>query len=176
MKKKYKGGRSRKAMITAELPIILWILFIGIAFPVLDLATTFLRISFLYAGVHYASISAARAGSFSAPLDGKPSAQDETASKLNQIQKLFTGLSVANVNTAIVVIKNDTLAKSSQNVPLALPADQSANTYQIEVAADCSADPLFPIPLPIKVSGLNAPLTMHIAARQYCENPQGLTL
>ena len=81
-----------------------------------------------------------------------------------------------NITTNIVVIANDTLAVSRQTVPLATAADQSVNTYQIEVAADCSADPLVPIPIPISISGLNAPLTVRISAKQYCENPQGLTI
>jgi len=160
----------------AELPVVLWVLFVLIAFPLMDLACAFLRISFLYAGVHYASISAARTGSFSIPLDGHPSAQGEVLTKLGNITSGFSGLAVTNINTDIVIIRNDTMAVSKQAVPLTSPADQGINTYQIEVTADCSADPLVPIPIPVTVSGLNAPLTVRLSAKQYCENPQGLTL
>ncbi|CAN5240553.1 hypothetical protein BH11CYA1_BH11CYA1_04900 [soil metagenome] len=168
--------RSRRASMLAELPMILWAVLMVIAFPLLDLTTVFLRISFLYGGIHFASISAGRANSFSRPIDGKPSAQAEALSKLSQIEKGFSGLSIKNINTAILVTHNDTLAVTSQFVPLAVPADQSVNSYQIEVSADCSADPLIPIPIPFKIEGLNAPITVHLSAKQYCENPQGLTI
>lgn len=168
--------RSGRAAMLAELPMILWAVLMVIAFPLIDLATVFLRISFLYAGIHYASISAARANSFSVPVDGKPSAKAETASKISQVQNSFSGLAVDNINTAILITKNDTLAITSQSVPLTTPADQSVNSYQIEVSADCSAEPLIPIPIPFKVDGLNAPIKLHLSAKQYCENPQGLTI
>lgn len=160
----------------AELPLILWAVLMVIFFPLLDLATVFLRLSFLYGGIHFASISAGRANSFSRPIDSKPSAQGEALSKLNQMEKSFSGLSIKNINTAILVTNNDTLAVSSVSLPLAKAADQSVNSYQIEVSADCSAEPLIPIPIPFKIEGLNAPITVHLSAKQYCENPQGLTI
>lgn len=168
--------RSYRAAMLAELPMILWAVLMVVAFPVIDLATVFLRITFSYAGIHYASISAARANTFASSVDGKPSAQAEALSKIKQVEKGFSGLSIDNVNTAILITKNDTLALSSQSVPLTTPADQSVNSYQIEVSADCSAQPLIPIPIPIKIDGLNAPIVLHLSAKQYCENPQGLTI
>lgn len=168
--------RSGRASMLAELPMILWAVLMVVAFPLIDLATVFLRITFSYAGIHYASISAARANTFSNPVDGKPSAQAEALSKIKQVENSFSGLSISNIKTAILITKNDTLALSSQLVPLAIPADQSVNSYQIEVSADCSAQPLIPIPIPVKIEGLNAPITLHLSAKQYCENPQGLTI
>ena len=168
--------RSGRASMLAELPMILWAVLMVVAFPIVDLATVFLRITFSYAGVHYASISAARANSFSNPVDGKPSAKAEALSKIKQVESSFSGLTITNINTAILITRNDTLALSSQSVPLPTPADQSVNSYQIEVSADCSAQPLIPIPIPVKVEGLNAPITLHLSAKQYCENPQGLTI
>ena len=168
--------RSGLASMLAELPMILWAVLMVVAFPLIDLATVFLRIPFSYAGIHYASISAARANTFSNPVDGKPSAQAEALSKIKQVENSFSGLSISNIKTAILITKNDTLALSSQLVPLAIPADQSVNSYQIEVSADCSAQPLIPIPIPVKIEGLNAPITLHLSAKQYCENPQGLTI
>lgn len=173
--KDFVRARTR-GVVTAELPVVLWVVFIVIAFPLMDLATAFLRIAFLYAGVHYASISAARTGSFAAPLDGKKSATQESVAILNQIKNGFAGLSMQNITTQIVITDNSKLTVTRQAAPLASPADATVNTYQIEVVADCTAAPLFVIPLPVAVAGLNAPLTVRLCARQYCENPQGLTI
>jgi len=175
---KYKRSflRRPRAAMLAELPMILWVLLMVVAFPIIDLTTVFFRITFLYAGIHFASISAARANTFALPIDGKPSAKSEVTSKINQIQKCFSGLAVTNIDTAILITKNDTLAQSSQSAPLVVAADQSVNSYQIEVSADCSAQPLIPIPIPVRIEGLNAPITVHLSAKQYCENPQGLTI
>ncbi|MBK7838271.1 MAG: hypothetical protein IPP97_08505 [Candidatus Obscuribacter sp.] len=172
-----KTKRTReRGVVTAELPIVLWIVFIVLAFPLMDMATAVLRIAFLYAGVHFASISAARTGSFAAPLDGKRSATQESQAILNQVKNGFAGLSLQNVTTQIVITDNSKLTVTRQSAPLAVPADSTVNTYQIEVVADCSAAPLFLIPIPFAVAGLNTPLTVRLSARQYCENPQGLTI
>jgi hypothetical protein len=166
--------RSRGAVI-AELPLVLWVLFIVIVFPLLDLCTAFLRVTFLYAGVHLASISAARANTFSLPLDDKPSAIDEATRKLTQIKSAFSGLNVENVKTEILITNNDTQAISSSSVPLTKQADVAINSYQIQVSATCSAAPLITIPIPLPVAGLNTPMTFNLSARQYSENPQGLS-
>lgn len=173
--KKNRTRKRSKGSVIAELPVVLWVLFIVIVFPLIDLATAFLRVTFLYAGVHLASISAARANTFSLPLDGKPSATDEANSKLTQIKSAFSGLNVQDVKTEILITNNDTQVLSSSSVPLTKQADVALNSYQIQVSATCSADPLITIPIPLPVAGLNTPMTFNLNARQYCENPQGLS-
>jgi hypothetical protein len=171
-----KYHRRSRGSVIAELPMVLWILFMVICFPMLNLATAFFRVSFLYAGVHFASISAARSASYLAPVDGKPSAVNEAVAKLNLLKNSFAGLDVQNIKTEIVVTNNDTLAMSNYNAPLAKPADQSVNSYQIQVSATCSGQPLVVVPSPFSIAGVNAPLVFNLQAKQYCENPQGLNL
>lgn len=173
--KKIRTRKRFKGSMIAELPLVLWVLFIVIIFPLIDLGTAFLRVTFLYAGVHLSSIAAARANTFLVPLDGKPSAINEANSKLTQVKSAFSGLDVQDVKTEIIITNNDTQAVSFSSVPLTKQADVAMNSYQIQVSAVCSADPLITIPLPLAVAGLNAPLVFNMNARQYCENPQGLS-
>ncbi|NJL72525.1 MAG: hypothetical protein HC888_13640 [Candidatus Competibacteraceae bacterium] len=123
-----------------------------------------------------ASFSAARAGSFLAPVDGQPSAVNEAQSKLLSAKNAFSGIDVDNIKTEILITNIDTQATIARLSPLSAAADVSVNTYQIQVSARCSASPLIPIPSPIPIAGVSAPLVFDMTARQYCENPQGLTL
>ncbi len=173
--KEIRARNRCKGSMIAELPLVLWVLLIVIVFPLIDLGTAFLRVTFLYAGVHLGSIAAARANTFLVPLDGKPSAINEANSKLTQVKSAFSGLDVQDVKTEILITNNDTQAVSFSSVPLTKQADVGINSYQIQVSAVCSADPLITIPLPLAVAGLNAPLVFNMNARQYCENPQGLS-
>ncbi|HNH75674.1 MAG TPA: hypothetical protein PLF23_17945 [Candidatus Obscuribacter sp.] len=168
--------RPGRGSLLAELPVVLWILFVVIAFPLLNLTAAFLRCSFLYAGIHMASFSAARAGSFLAPVDGHPSAVTEAQSKLQNAKNAFSGIDVENIKTEILITNIDTQSTVARLSPLTDPADVSVNTYQIQVSARCSASPLVPIPSPIPIAGVSAPLVFDMTARQYCENPQGLTM
>lgn len=169
-------SRNRQGSFVAELPLVLWVLFMVIGFPLLNLSAAFLRISFLYAGVHMASISAARANTFLNPVDGKPSACAETLTKLAQTKASFDGIDIQNIKTEIVITHIDTMKISVVDAPLTKPADSSVNTYQIQVTAECSAAPLLPIPSPVPIAGVTKPLVFMLSARQFCENPQGLTL
>lgn len=171
-----KYGRKSRGSFIAELPLVLWIFFMVIAFPLLNLSAAFLRVTFLYCGIHMASWSAARAGTFLAPIDGKPSAIGEAHTKLAQVKAAFNGIDVQNIKTEILETNVTTLATASYNAPLAKSADQSKNSYQIQVTADCSGAPFFPMPLPVPIAGISKPLTFTLSARQYCENPQGLTI
>ncbi|HMY04107.1 MAG TPA: hypothetical protein PLC15_15045 [Candidatus Obscuribacter sp.] len=171
---KYRSNK--RGSVVAELPLVLWVFFMVIALPLLNLGAAFIRITFLYAGVHLASISAARANTFLLPIDGKPSATNEAIAKLNQMKGAFSGVEVRNVRTEILITNVDTLAASTSALPLSKPADASVNTYQIVVTAQCEGQPLLPLPTPMPIAGVSAPLTFNLSARQYCENPQGLTL
>lgn len=171
-----RHGRRKKASVAAELPLVLWVLFMVIGFPLLNLSAAFLRVTFLYAGIHFASFSAARANTFLTPIDGKPSAVAEGNAKLAQVKAAFSGLDVQNIKTEILVTNVNTLATTSSALPLSKPADQSVNTYQIQITADCLGAPLLPIPTPVPIAGVSKPIVFTLSARQYCENPQGLTL
>ncbi len=171
-----KSRGTRCGSVLAELPLVLWVFFMVIALPLLNLGAAFIRVSFLYAGVHLASIAAARANTFLLPIDGKPSANTEALAKLNLMKGAFSGVDVRNVRTEILITNVDTLAASTSALPLSKPADQSVNTYQIVVSAQCEGQPLLPLPTPVPIAGISAPLTFNLSARQYCENPQGLTL
>jgi hypothetical protein len=117
-----------------------------IAFPLLNLSAAFLRITFMYCGIHMASWSAARAGTFLSPIDGKPSATGEAHTKLAQVKAAFSGIDVQNIKTEILGTNVTTLATASYTAPLSKSADQSVNSYQIQVTADCYGAPFFPCP------------------------------
>lgn len=168
--------RKCRGSFIAELPLVLWIFFMVLAFPLLNLSTAFLRVTFLYCGIHMASWSAARANTYLTAVDGKPSATDETNTKIGQVKNAFSGIDMQNIKTEILETNITTLTTKSYTAPLAKAANQSENSYQIQVTADCIAQPFFPMPSPMPIAGVSAPLKFTLCARQYCENPQGLNL
>jgi hypothetical protein len=167
--------RSRAGNVTAELPVALWVIFFALFFPMLNLATSCIRITFLYFAAHNGCISASRARTFSIPVDGQPPAVQAAQTGANALGTLFTGVHIASVQTQIVTTNLNTSVQTIQTTPLKTPADVSTNTYQIQVSVSGAADPLIPLPL-VNVAGLSSPLNVTFSDRQFCENPMGLTL
>ncbi len=159
-----------------ELPFFLWIFFIGLAFPLIDLITVGLRLTFLYTATHTACLRACRAQTFLTPVEGKPSCTMLANQAVQDVTNKFTGIHVAQITTQILTTNIDNSSQSRSLSPLTKPADVSKNTYQIEVVLACSADPFLPLPLPVQIAGLSAPLQVTLSDRQYCESPDGLTI
>jgi len=128
----------------------------------------------LYYANHNACQLAARGRSFSTSINGDPTALQLAQSGCDNVIASYTGVHVSQLDTLIVITNIATLSQTATDVPLKTPADVSTNTYQIQVKTFGSADPIFRIPLPISLPGVNAPLAVAFAEQQYFENPSGL--
>ncbi len=176
MKRPGVKTKRNQSGVVAELPFAIWIFLFALTFPLLNLATVGLRFTFLYTATHTACLRACRGQTFLQPVDNKPSCVMLANKGVQDVTNKFTGIHVAKTTTQILTTNIDNGTQSRTASPLALPADVSKNTYQIEVVLDCSADPFLPIPMPVAIAGLSAPLQLTLSDRQYCESPDGLNI
>jgi hypothetical protein len=173
MKRKNRVRRSNGTFI-AELPFVLWVFFFVLFFPMINLATMFIRLTFLYGATHSACISAARARSFLNPINSDPTAITLAQDGANGFVAAFTGIHVLTIDTVIVITNINTLKQTISTTPLTTPPDVTNFTYQVQVTINGATDPLFQVPSFLPISGLNQPMYLTLTDRQYFENPQGL--
>lgn len=166
--------RSKSGVV--ELPFVVWIFLFVLTFPLINLATIGLRLTFLYSAAHTACLRACRGQTFMTAVENNPSCVMLANKAVQDVTQKFTGIHVSKITTQILTTSIDTGIQSRTVSPLTKPADVSKNTYQIEVVLDCSADPFLPIPSPVQIAGLSAPLQLTLSDRQYCESPDGLNL
>jgi|688.fasta_scaffold301881_2 hypothetical protein len=167
---------SRKQSGIVELPFVVWIFLFVLTFPLINLATIGLRLTFLYSAAHTACLRACRGQTFQTAVENSPSCIMLANQAVQDVTQKFTGIHVSKITTQILTTSIDTGIQSRTVSPLTKPADVSKNTYQIEVVLDCSADPFLPMPSPVQIAGLSAPLQLTLSDRQYCESPDGLNL
>jgi hypothetical protein len=165
--------RKNAGSVIAEGPFVLYVFFVLIVFPLIDLLTAFIRLTFIYTGTHQSCIWAARARTFQTSLNGDPTAEALAQAGADAAIGAFNGITLS-ITPQIVITDINTLKQTVRTTPLPAPADINKFTYQVQVVGIGSAAPLFYIPLPVTIPGLNAPLTMTLADRQYFENPSGL--
>ncbi|MBS2004863.1 MAG: hypothetical protein U0103_16220 [Candidatus Obscuribacterales bacterium] len=168
--------RARNQSGVMELPFVVWIFLFALTFPLINLATIGLRLTFLYTAAHTACLRACRGQTFLTAVESKPSCVMLANQGVEDVTKKFTGIHVSKITTQILTTNIDSGAQSRTVSPLIKPADVSKNTYQIEVVLDCSADPFLPIPSPVQIAGISAPLHLTLSDRQYCESPDGLNI
>ncbi len=172
-----KSVRSNKGTLLAELPLAMWIMFVVITIPMIDLATITLRTTFLVTAAHHAASAAARSTYFQtnngSSLSAKQAAQTQATYDLQRF-----GMSLTTpVTTNIVTTTVGTNQTTRTSAPLITPPDSTNNTYSIEVIVTSQVNPLIPFNLRYfgTVPGLTAPMTITCAAQEFSENPQGLT-
>jgi hypothetical protein len=170
------GKRNQKGTTLAELPMVIWLIFVFLLMPMLSMATMTLRSALLNAVVQSAGTAAAKARTFETGSADKPSAKQIAQDEMTNGTKSIPGLTLVNVDTQIIstAVNNGTPIRSTSK--LALPADTSQNVYQIETVAKCTIDPLIRISPAIcgHIPGVSDPLTVTYASRAMAENPQGL--
>jgi hypothetical protein len=142
-----------------------------------DLATVLLRYTFLVSAARDGVHAAARCKTFltnasaseNSAVHAAPLAVQATASSFSEVQ-------VNTVNTHILVTNITSHQVADYAIPLKQPADTGANIYELETILQGQVNPLinmdtgyFP-----GIPGLTAPIPVTVAAREYCENPQGL--
>lgn len=163
--------RSTNGSLLAEMPAGLYLLFVGIALPMLVLASMFTRTFLLYQATIDSCKRAARASSYT---DANTKATDV----FNQNAAAWNG--VSGTPTFSVLVKplngNPTQVKTAP-----LPAGSvkiSENVYLARVVVNGQVEPLVPVGYTwqgMSIPGLTAayPLTLNYVS--YFENPSGLT-
>src|SRR5579883_241255 len=131
--KQRRKRQSTGATQLPEGPLFIWIVFFFLFLPLLDFGAICLRSSFLYMAVHNAARNAAKSRSFLNDLSGTPSATNMANSTVSNVIGMWNGVNVSSVLTQIVVTDVNTDVVSLQDYPLTTPADDSNNTYQIQV-------------------------------------------
>jgi len=164
--------------VLLEGPLALWIIFIILIFPLMDLCTIAIRSTFLWCATHDATMYAARAMSYATSVNGQPTAADLAEREAVRTAAAFSGVHVTNVQTAIVITNNQNLAQTVQSAVLSSPADTSDFSYQIQVAVSGKIDPFMPYILGWfgRVPGLTEAYPVTFVDRQFCETPQGLNI
>ncbi len=173
-------GRRQNGGSIAELPVAIFILFLILLMPLIDLATIALRTSFVHSAAHNACASAARALTFQANGEkGELSAvniakRDALATKANGLAGVnFTAndVQIAIVGTPIKVGK----APIRTSSPLS-EVEAKSYLYQVEVSVNGSVEPLVTLSPNLfgQVPGLTMPFPVQATYRQFSEHPSGL--
>jgi len=169
--------RKQSGYVIAENASAIIVLFLGLLFPLIDLATAGLRYSLLMKAVHdgaHASLSCLSFSSGSSPsavLDIVPV----------QITKSLLGVSgVTNTTTTVQIISSrisdGAVIVNTPNQKLSAPADTLNYLYANQVTVKAQLAPFITYTAPFlpSIPTLNAPFTTSISCQEISDNPQGL--
>lgn len=175
-----RANRRKRGNFLADGPIAIWIVILFLFLPLLDFGAIMLRTTFLYMAVHNAARNGAKCRSFLNAVAGESSATQVVANTVSSVMNLWSGVQVNSVLAEIVITDLNTSAVSRQANPLSSPADDSNNSYQLEVTVTGTVDPLVTFYMPWMgnsgIPGLTRPITLTMSDRQFFENTQGLVL
>jgi hypothetical protein len=163
--------RSRTANVLAEAPITLWFLFIGLALPLLILATLTYRIVMLDYAVRDSCARAARADSYS-------EAREIASNTFKGDLAAFTGVKGSE---SIYIIVKPLDGSPPQDEPEGLTlgsVDTINNVYLLKTVAKAEVAPLFTMGsnwMGAKVPGLTSSYPLTVSAQSYVEDPDVLT-
>jgi hypothetical protein len=171
-----RRNRNQSGQSIAEVPAALYVLFVLLAFPMIDLAAVGLRYTFCTLAVDEAAGEAAMCKTFmvdSSKTD--PSAQTAAQQTINRVLSKFNGLTKIDFKLRLVTTRIDNGMTTRQETPLAKPADTNTNVYVVEPELVADVQPLVTMPFfNLNIPGITGPLRADVTARKYCENPQGL--
>ena len=173
-------GRKALASSIAELPVAIFILFLILLLPLIDLATIAFRTSFIHSACHNAVHSAARAKTFKENGDkGELSAiniakRDAVATKENGL----AGVDFSANDVTVFIIGNPTkVGKPPLRTDSPLTAVSTKDyIYQVEVQVSGTVEPLVTLTPTLfgNVPGLTVPFPVTATYRQFSEHPAGL--
>jgi Flp pilus assembly protein TadG len=181
-------SRSTRGSYIAEFPVVLWILFVCVAFPLITLATITLRMSMFSAAAKDAAHAASKAETFATSPDGKP-----TALQLARTTAVTAISHIAGVRltrrpvTQIVIVgpidpsqpnaqPDVNVCPANQRLSDSDPLDTSKYIYQIRVTLTGELQPLIPFRAQVfgNITGLTSPYQMSQSGIEHVEYPQGL--
>lgn len=165
------GSRSQKGSLLAEMPAGLYLLFIGIALPMLVMASMFTRSFLLYQATIDSCRKAARSPSFSEARTNATSEFNTNAAAWNGISGTPTfSVMVKPLSGAVTQVHTNPLPNGSVQI--------SQNVYLARVVVEGQVEPLVRIGhhwQGMSIPGLTKPYPLTVAYVSYFENPSGLT-
>ena len=189
---KYRRGlRKRKGAMAAEYVATMYVLFLFIFFPVLNLGTCGLRAFFLWFACNQATMLAAKAKTFNTlvyvPNPGGtpyPGAYDTARARAAQVQSMFPGVNWTTnaTNPAVDILLSPIPGSGAPNVPavigptpLGLGNVPDVNQYvaSIRVTINAQVSPLVPVPW-FNIPGLSSPMFLTVSNSAEFENVPGL--
>lgn len=175
-----KRNRNFTGAAMAEQPAVMWLIFIGLFFPFLCIATLGLRYTYLMVATKEAVLQAALAKTFSANASSTDlSAVNAANSTASSVISRFEGVTVNSIRTEIVISDTTNSTIQITNAKLSAPADSSRNLYLLQTTLEGQIQPLAQTqssPWIRVVPGITAPWTVRVSARRVAENPQGLNI
>lgn len=167
--------RGRKHGSVAEIPLVIFTLFLVFAFPMINLGTTALRHGLFMYACRQGAFTAASAYSFGDGTVTKPAAIVCGPAKLNGIAQKFSGIAVKTVDVSILSVDLQTGAIKKFPGKLLEPADTGKFLYFIELSATADIYPITEVKVPfLDVAGLSRKWTTTASVREFVESPQGL--
>lgn len=157
--------------------MILWVIFVLLLFPILNLSTCWVRSYFLYQACHGACLEASKARSFEVSSGTDLSAKATADQVARQTANSWSGVRISSVDTQIITTNINTLVQSYASGRLTTAPDTERNNFQVMVRVRGEVDPLIPFGLNLfgGVPGVTGPMPVSIVDRAYFENIQGLT-
>lgn len=168
-----KKNRKNRGAFLAELPAVLYLLFIGIAIPMLVIGSMFGRAFLLYAATQDACVQAARSKSFT-------EAKTTMNSVFNTGVNSWTGMS-GTPEFSVLVKPLTSSGSQVKTTPLTNGSVQiSQNVYLARVVVQGQIDPIVHMSGSSgwqgwQIPGLTQPYPLTMSHVSYFENPQGLT-
>ena len=172
-----KGAKGAKGASIIEIAPVLFVLLLMLTFPLINLATSSLRYTFLVTASRDAADAASKSKTFQDDSSSTSLSAVHTADIMaRRIAAGFKGITLDNISTNLVItdIASQTVARQSSKLSQA--ADTSTYLYNIEVILTGKVSPLINYGggiLP-QVPGLSAPMSVSVQSLRYCEYPDGL--
>lgn len=159
-----------------EGPMAIWLIFVFLFIPFLNLGMSTLRTSFLNTAAKEAVHHASRAKTFESSVESGQSAKAIAEIVARDAASKFGGLNLTGVETAILATDINTNAVVRSTSKLATAADTSKNLYQLEVKVNADVAPFIAFNLPFMgpIPGLTSPFPLVVTAREMVEDPDGL--
>jgi hypothetical protein len=180
----YGSKRRRCGTTIAELPLGLWIVFIGIGFPLFILATLTVRFALFWEAAREAAQAACQAQTFynNPPFPATAlSAVNAANIAANNVLTTFPGSTLtqpAQVWIVITPISNrGALTPTMYGPNMALSSvNTDLNLYQVRVVLTGKVAPLLTLPIPYfgNIPGLTQAFPTTVAEERVFENPDGL--
>lgn len=171
------GVRQNSGSALAEFAPTLWLLFVTFLFPLIVFSTIALRYAFFLNAARLAAMNASQCKTFQANVSSSQLSAVNTANLVaTQSCQGFSGVVLTTTVANIVICSLSTSQVTRQSTPLALAANTSANSYNIEVVLNGQISPLITCPKSFfgSIPGLTAPITTFVRSSMFAENPQGL--
>lgn len=173
----FNGRRRNRGTTIAEMPLAMWIIIMGIFFPILILGIITLRFGFFWNACREAASQAAKCPTFEVDSSQGKSAVNTADTVATLAANSFSGISIVypiNVYILQTDVSAGTSVKNSNRQKLITAADTDKNIYEVQVELNGLIAPLVPVGSLGSIPGLSSPFPVTVKAQYSCEVPQGL--